>query len=103
MPKPHSRYFIELQPHGGESVPRHQETEVRRKLALDFLITIRAWLDEHDLADKVSTLSVTAFGQIQIACEASVISLIRSQDVVNIAAIRPGLYADNLTRWNEAQ
>ncbi|HUY68549.1 MAG TPA: hypothetical protein VMV79_04535 [Alphaproteobacteria bacterium] len=98
MPNAHNRYFIELQPLAGENLPRHRADETRQRLAADVLVTIRGWLTEHDLADKVSKLDVTAFGQIQIACEASVINLIRNQETVAIAAIRPGLYGDNLNR-----
>jgi hypothetical protein len=84
-------------------MPRARETEMRRRMALDFLETIREWLRDYDLGEKVSTLDVTPFGQIHITCEASVINLIRNQDVVNIAAIRPGVYAENFSRWSEAR
>jgi hypothetical protein len=104
MTNPHGRYFIELQPRAGEeNAPRSRETEIRRRMALDFLTTIKEWLQDNDLGEKVSTLSVTAFGQIQITCEPSVINLIRNQDVVNIAAIRPGVYTEHFARWNEAR
>jgi hypothetical protein len=99
MENPHCRYFIELQPQAGTDVPRYRENEVRRSLANDFISMMRDWLKENDLGRKVSGLSVTMFGQVQITCEPAVINLIRNQDVVNVAAIRQGVaLADGMLR-----
>jgi len=104
MQNPHYRYFIEIQPRDGAQVPRAFESEARRAAASSFVETMREWLREKNLADKVSMLGITMFGQIQITCEAVVIKLIRNQDVVDIAAIRQGaLYTETLNRWNEAR
>jgi hypothetical protein len=104
MRKPHYRYFIELQPRDGTHASRAFEAEAQRQAASGFIETMREWLREKDLADKVSALGVTMFGQIQITCEATVIKLIRNQDVVDIAAIRQGVaYTENLGRWNDAR
>jgi hypothetical protein len=104
MTNPHFRYFIELQPKDGVAVPRHQESERSREQAKGFIHTMREWLCDHDLLDKVSSLSVTMFGQIQIMCEPSVMQSIRNQDIIAIAAIRQSAgYTESLARWNEAQ
>jgi hypothetical protein len=96
MKSPHYRYFIELQRHSDCTLPRALEAESRREAAAGFIENIRGWLKEKDLAGKVSELSVTMFGQVQIACDSAVIKLIRNQD--NIAAIRQGaIHTDN--RW----
>ena len=96
------RYFIELQQGYGENVTRSRETEIRRKMATGFIDMLREWLDEMLLTDKVSLMSVTAFGQVQITCEPSIISLIRTQDVMGIANITQGLhYADTIKRLSD--
>lgn len=104
METPHYRYFIELQPHGQTPAARTEQTQVRREMALDFVTSMKEWLSEKDLGTKVSNLGVTLFGQVQITCDPDVINLIRSQDVVGIAAIRQGntAYTDVMNRWNEA-
>ena len=99
-----NRYYIELQPVDGEPAPRYRETELRRALAAQFLAKAGAWLREQELIDKVSAMVITALGQVQITCEADVISHIRSEDTLNIAAIRQsGMYQEQPSRWNEAQ
>lgn len=104
-----NRYFIELQPADGTAVPRYRETELRRALAAQFLETVGDWLRENALIDKVSTMAITALGQVQITCEADVINHIRSHDDLNVAAIRQSsmmvgsMLAENADRWNEAR
>jgi hypothetical protein len=101
MQSPHYRYFIELQPSNGTYESRTAETEQRRAAARNFIENIYGWLKEKDLKEKVSALSVTMFGQIQITCDSTVIKLIRNQD--EIAAIRQGaMYTETPVRWNEA-
>jgi hypothetical protein len=90
MNPPHYRYFIELQPYSDTGQPRALQAESRRQAARGFIENIRGWLKEKDLTNKVSELSVTMFGQVQIACDAAIIKLIRSQDNIDIAAIRQG-------------
>lgn len=96
-----NRYFIELQPEHTEPVPRYRETEMRRKLASHFVEIIGEWLKEQDLDDKVSAMAITALGQVQITCEADVITQIRSQDMMEIASVRQGsMLSENFTRWS---
>lgn len=92
------RYFIELQPAGGPPVPRWRETEVRREQAAQFISEIGDWLREVDLQDKVKNMAITALGQVQITCEADVISQIRHHDEMNIVTIRPAAYHAHLGR-----
>ena len=87
---PHYRYFIELQTLSDTGLPRAIEAESRRSAAKSFIENIRGWLKEKDLTSKVSELSVTMFGQVQIACDTAVINFIRKQDNIDIAAIRQG-------------
>jgi hypothetical protein len=101
-----NRYFIELQPADGMAVPRHRETESRRALAAQFLETVGGWLREHALIDKVSTMAITALGQVQITCEADVINHIRNDEELNIATIRQSsmlVESASSNRWNEAR
>lgn len=96
-----NRYFIELQPDTTAPVPRYQETENRRKLATQFIEIIGDWLKKQDLDDKVSAMAITALGQVQITCEADVITQIRSQDIMEIAAVRQGsMLSESLSRWS---
>ena len=98
------RYFIELQPDEGSAVPRWRETEMRRAQAVRFIEIVSEWLREQELDDKVSAMAITALGQVQITCETDVITQIRHQDVMNIAAIRQGvMYVEQAERWNEAR
>jgi hypothetical protein len=98
------RYFIELQPGEDTIVPRWQETEMRRALAARFLEWISAWLKEQKLEKKVSTIVITALGQVLITCEADVIHQILLQGVMDIATIRQGvMFVGHAGRWNEAR
>ena len=67
------RYFIELMPESGDPLPRWRETEARRQQAALFVETFGEWLKEQELDTKVSTLAITALGQVQITCEAEII------------------------------
>jgi hypothetical protein len=98
------RYFIELQPEEGEPAPRWRETELRRLLAARFVERAREWLKEHELHDKVSMMAITALGQVHITCEANVITKLRHQDIMHIAAIRQGaMFVAQMERWNHAR
>lgn len=88
MPKERYRYFIELQPPVAEKLPRHKEQEIRRSAALEFVRSLREWLQESGMTKKVGAVDVTLFGQVLITCETDVIDFVREQDVLNIAAIR---------------
>ena len=89
MTRDQNRYFIELLPEG-EPVPRNLEAEKRREQAAHFVAALHNWLHEKNLNDKVSAMAITALGQVQITCEADIISRIRHQEEPNIAAIRQG-------------
>ncbi|MDX2028417.1 MAG: hypothetical protein SFW62_07255 [Alphaproteobacteria bacterium] len=93
------RYFIELQPAAGATVPRNREDEIRREQAAHFITAIYAWLKNNALGDKVSAVAMTAFGQVQITCEADVISRLSDEEELQIAAIRPSaLYVEGMGR-----
>lgn len=95
-----NRYFIELQPAGGPPVPRAKETEQRRRQAEHFIASIADWLRNHAMEDRVTALTVTALGQVQITCPADVINHIRDENDQDIANIRPGaVFTGNLGRW----
>ena len=94
------RYFIELQPHEGTPVSRSEEALVRRQQAERFVEEVGAWLQREAMESKVLAMAVTALGQVQITCEADVISQIRTHDEERIAAIRQGAtYVENMGRW----
>jgi len=84
------RYFIEL--HLSESeVPRNREAEMRRADALRFIGQIKEWIDHESLNDKVSSVAVTALGQVLITCDKDIIAHLRKDEHSNIAAIRSSL------------
>ena len=96
----HRRYFIELQPKDGKPVPRHQENEVRREQAADFIHSIGDWLRREALENKVASMAITALGQVQIICDAEVINHLRDRDENHIAAIRHGaMFVESMGRW----
>ncbi len=100
MNKEKHRYFIELHPEGGPPPPRWRETEIRREQSLIFITEIIEWLKREALDNKVTDIVVTALGQVQIVCEAEIITQIRSTCEPAIAAIRPGAQlADSLGRF----
>ncbi|MDD3028916.1 MAG: hypothetical protein PHS57_01350 [Alphaproteobacteria bacterium] len=82
------RYFIELQMAGNEDLPRRKEAEVRRAQAEAFVGHVSRWLQEEDLKDKVASIAITALGQVLITCEEDIISRLREDDMMPIAAIR---------------
>jgi hypothetical protein len=84
------RYFIELQMGGQGETPRNREAEIRRAQAAQFIDQIVEWLHKEALNDKVASMAVTALGQVQITCEQDIISRIRDDENLNIAAIRQG-------------
>jgi hypothetical protein len=100
MNRNHHRYFIELQPTDSEPVPRSREAETRREQAVLFIAALYNWLKNHDLDGKVSDMDVTAFGQVRITCDAAIITRMRDEDELSIAAIRPGaMYVEGMNRW----
>ena len=100
MIKEKHRYFIELHPEVGPPPPRWRETEIRREQALTFITEIGEWLKREALDYKVTDMVVTALGQVQIVCEADVITHIRSACEPTIAAIRPGAqFAESFGRF----
>jgi hypothetical protein len=82
------RYFIELQMDGEQDVPRNREAEIRRAQAMRFIDHVSEWLAEEELKDKVASMAVTALGQVLITCEEDVISRLREDERMSIAAIR---------------
>lgn len=98
------RYFIELQPKSGEPLPRYLENEKRREQAADFITHVGEWLRREELQDKVASMAITVMGQVQIICDADIISHLRHTDEIDIAAIRHGaMYVGGMNRWSEAR
>jgi hypothetical protein len=87
MAQDKNRYFIELQMESNE-VPRNREAEIRRAQAAQFIDQIANWLHEQELNDKVTSMAITALGQVQITCEQDIISRLRNDEKLNIATIR---------------
>ena len=87
MPYNTHRYFIELQL-DDPAVPRNREAALRRAQAAQFIDQIAAWLHDESLKDKVTSLAITALGQVQITCEQDIIDKMRDDDALHIASIR---------------
>lgn len=83
-----SRYFIELHVADSHETSRPILDQMRRHKALEFMQIVVEWLREHEMADDVASLSVTAMGQVMIVCTNRVIDQIREQDIWAIAHIR---------------
>lgn len=95
------RYFIELQPKGGEPVPRYREAEQQREQAANFITAVGDWLRREALQDRVASMAITAMGQVQIICDADIINQLRHDDDMPIAAIRHGaMFVEGMGRWN---
>jgi hypothetical protein len=94
----HFRYFIELQPPAGTPPVRSEESNQRKRQATDFISLVHEWLNDNLMMDQVSSLAVTALGQVQITCRAEIIDQIRHQDVLGIAEIRSGTHFSELAR-----
>lgn len=75
---------------GEDPIPRNREAEIRRAQAADFIDQISQWLEQQELNDKVTSMAITALGQVQITCEQDIIKRLQNDETLNIAAIRPG-------------
>jgi hypothetical protein len=84
------RYFIELQMGMDADVPRNREAAVRRAQAAQFIDQIALWLHAEELNDKVTSMAITALGQVQITCDQDIISRLRGDETLHIATIRQG-------------
>ncbi len=82
------RYFIELHMDSRDEVPRNREAELRRAKATQFIGQIKAWIEQEALKEKVSSLAITALGQVLITCEKDIIARLREDEKLDIAAIR---------------
>jgi hypothetical protein len=100
MPEDKNRYFIELQMEAELlDAPRSREAEIRRAQAAQFIDQIALWLHEESLKDKVTSMAVTALGQVQITCEQDIISRLRGDEKLQIATIRQSAsIADSVQR-----
>ncbi len=90
MTEEKNRYFIELQMDGECDIPRNREAEIRRALAAQFIDQLSVWLHAEELNGKVASMAITALGQVQITCAQDIISRLRDDDKLHIAAIRQG-------------
>lgn len=99
----HFRYFIELRPQVDEILSPRDEIDLRHRLAEDFVTTLKEWLEDNHLNDKISWISITAFGQVQITCEVSLIHMIQECDIMSIATIRYGtmVLGEGLGKFSE--
>lgn len=95
-----SRYFIELHVSNATTTSRPVLDQMRRHKALEFMQIVGEWLKEHDLAEDVTSLSVTAMGQVMIVCSNRVIDHIREQDIWAIAHIRS---SDQFSKLSKAR
>lgn len=97
-----NRYFIELQPNNTQPVPRYLETEIRRKLATEFIQAIHEWLKDQDMENRVYAMAITALGQVQITCDPEILHQIRNQEIMEIASVRQGsLLNEKFSRFSE--
>lgn len=87
---------MEITPACCDEKSRAAADEMRRRAALDFIQSFRNWLQENRLDKKVSTLDVTPFGYIHITCEPDIIERARTQDRLNITAIRQAAALDQI-------
>lgn len=95
---PKIRYFIELHVPSGHEDSRALMDEMRRHKAFEFISIVGEWFKDNDVKDEVSSLSVTAMGQVMIVCTHKVIDLIRAQDIWGIAHIRAADQTSDLRR-----
>lgn len=97
----HSRYFVELQVSVPDDAPRILTDIKRRHTALEFVCALREWLHDQELTEDVSSLCLTAMGQVMIMCSHQVMDLIRAQDIWAIATIRSAETISDLQRVSE--
>ncbi len=93
-----SRYFIELHVPANATTSRPILDQMRRQQALEFTQLVGEWLKENGMTEEVSSLSVTAMGQVMIVCGQRVIDTIREQDIWAIAHIRSSDQFSKLSR-----
>lgn len=91
-----NRYFIELHVPENADTPRVVLDEIRRHNALEFIQVLREWVKDHAMEDEISSLSITAMGQVMIVCSHKMIDFIREQDIWAIAHIRSSAQAGDL-------
>jgi hypothetical protein len=85
------RYFIRLNPVPDGTLPRARVMALQRQQADDFIAGLRRWLADQDLTNKVTGLSATPFGQIQLICTQDVMHKLRAVEWQDIAGIQqPG-------------
>lgn len=84
----YSRYFIELHVPENREASRVLMTEISRHAALEFIQVLRDWIKHENMANDLSSVSVTAMGQVMIVCSHRLIDMIREQDIWAISHIR---------------
>lgn len=93
-----TRYFLELHVEISGEKSRILQDEIRRHKAFEFIEVMGEWFKDFEIAGEVSSMSVTAMGQVMIVCTHRVIDLIRSQDVWGITHIRATDQRTDLSR-----
>lgn len=94
----YNRYFIELHVPEDREASRIIMNENRCHAALEFIKVLREWVTNDDLLKELSSVSVTAMGQVMIVCSNRLIDLIREQDIWAISHIRSAELSGDLRR-----
>ncbi|MDX1923203.1 MAG: hypothetical protein SFW65_08760 [Alphaproteobacteria bacterium] len=94
----YSRYFIELHVPENREASRVLMTEISRHAALEFIQVLRDWVKHEHMASELSSVSVTAMGQVMIVCSHRLIDMVREQDIWAISHIRSADQAGDLRR-----
>ncbi len=84
----YNRYFIELHVPENREASRVLMTEISRHAALEFIQVLRDWIGHENMTNDLSSVSVTAMGQVMIVCSHRLIDMVREQDIWAISHIR---------------
>ncbi len=94
----YSRYFIELHVPENLEASRILVNEARSDAAHEFIQVLRDWVKNDNLSGELSSVSVTAMGQVMIVCSHRLIDLVRDQDIWAISLIRSAELSSDLRR-----
>ena len=94
----YSRYFIELHVPENREASRIVVNEARSDASHQFIQVLRDWIKNDNLSSELSSVSVTAMGQVMIVCSHRLIDLIRDQDIWAISHIRSAELSSDLRR-----
>ena len=94
----YSRYFIELHVPENREASRILMNEIRSHAAHEFIQVLRDWVKQDNLSSELSSVSVTAMGQVMLVCSHRLIDLVREQDIWAISHIRSAELSSDLRR-----